>query len=408
MGTCTSDIKKGAGTFPGKRRAGFLLEKMAKQPRWTTEDEKYLEENWGKLSLDVLMKRLNRSKNAIVVKVNIMGLGAFLDNGDYVTFNQLMAALGYSSGGNSYKNISWIKNRGCPVKRKKVRQNSFKIIYINEFWDWAYKNRDVLDFSRFEENVLGAEPEWAKIKRRKDKQSVRQFKKTPWTDDEDNKLKRYVKQQKYKYSDLSGMLNRTEGAIQRRLYTLGITDKPIKANNHIQWTEQELHQVGELIKSGCRYEEISESVGKSVKAIRGRVYSIYLTESLDKVREIIGNGSWGDNKPEKCIKHWNVMTTGERAQVRDLLTRLASVFYTEFRTQIDNTEWGEFFQKEMCQNFSSECLKTEGCDYCVNFVRIPAQNCKMCGRTFFERKNNNFCQGCRDMRRKQYLKKRAI
>jgi len=41
----------------------------------------------------------------------------------------------------------------------------------------------------------------------------------------------------------------------------------------------------ELLDSGVSYEVMSEIIGKSVKAIRGKVYWIYGTETLDKVRE---------------------------------------------------------------------------------------------------------------------------
>ena len=55
----------------------------------------------------------------------------------------------------------------------------------------------------------------------------------PWTKEEDTELKRLVIQQKYTYDQISKMMNRTCGAIQRRLCDLGIKDRPIKADNHI-------------------------------------------------------------------------------------------------------------------------------------------------------------------------------
>lgn len=101
------------------------------------------------------------------------------------------------------------------------------------------------------------------------------------------------------------------------------------------------------------------------------------------------------------------MNTQERMETRDLMLRLVSVLHGEFKEQLDRTEWGEFFQKDMCRNFRSACLKTPGCDECVEFVRIEPQICKICGKTFYERKINNFCQSCRDMRRRQYLRKQS-
>lgn len=379
---------------------------MGQKRSWTQEEKQYLEDNWGTLSVGTIAKNLNRSKTGIEVMKSRMGLGAFLESGDYVSWNTLIKALGMSSSG--YMSKSWIQNRGFPVHNKKVGSNSFKVVRLEEFWEWAERNRDLLDFSKFEANTLGMEPEWAKTKRRHDIEKNRKYITTPWTAAEDKKLIRLLKKKKYSYEELSRELRRTNGAINRRIHTLGLEERPIKADNHIKWTEEEFHIIGEMIKAGSGYEAMAQQIGKSAKAIRGRVYSMYLTENLDKVRMLIGNDNWGDNRPERQIKHWRVMNVQEKHETQELLIHLVTALQYEFKQQLDQTEWGEFFQKDMCQNFSSECLKTTGCDECENFVRIRPQNCKMCGKTFYEKAQSNFCQSCRDMRRRQYLRKKMV
>lgn len=380
---------------------------MGQTRNWTLEEKQYLSDNWGSLSVGTLSKKLNRSANGIRVMAQRLGLGAFLENGDYVTWNQLQIAIGCGNSGSGYKMKSWVENRGFPIHTKRVDSDSFKIVYIDEFWIWAEKNKSLLDFSRFEENVLGAEPEWAKKKRKHDFEKKRKYIMTPWTPADDSKLIYLLKQQKYTYAELSKIIRRTSGAIQKRVCDLGIKERPVKADNHIRWTEEEFELLGELIKQGYGYELMSERLEKSSKAIRGRVYAMYLTENLDKARELIGYGTWGDNRPERKIKQWSVMNTEERTETRDLMIRLVAVLHHEFREQVDQTEWGEFFQKDMCQNFCSECLKTSGCDECENYKKIEPQACKMCGKTFYEKKSNNFCAVCRNMRKKQWLRKRA-
>ena len=375
---------------------------------WTKQEEEYLAENWGTLSVARIAKNLGRTENAIIVRKCRLGLGAFLDNGEYVTWNQFQIAYCGSSSSGTYRMTSWVKNRNFPIHTKRVNKNSFKIVYLEEWWEWAEKNKDFLDFSNMEENILGKEPEWVKEKRKNDIENKRKIINTPWTNAEDDKLRFLVSKHKYTYDDLSRMLRRTNGAIQRRLCDLGIKDRPLKADNHIRWTRDELYTLGEMIKDGCGYEMISESIGKSGKAIRGRVYNMYLTENLDKVREIIGSGNFGDNRPDRKIKQWNTMNTEERIQVRDLMIRLTAILKHEFKLQIDDTEWGEFFQKDTCQNFCSDCLKTAGCDECLNYKKVEPQNCKMCGKTFWEKKDNLYCSVCRDMRKKQWLRKRFV
>lgn len=258
---------------------------MGKQRNWTKEDLQFLEDNWGKLSMNTLTKKLDRSENAILIKVQRLGLGAFLNNGDYITWTQFLRTLGIDSGG--YKNKSWIENRSFPIHKKRVSNCSFKVVYLDEFWKWAENNKDLLDFSKFEENVLGSEPEWAKKKRKHDFERNSKYIITPWTKTEDEKLKHLLNKQKYTYAELSKMLRRTAGAIQRRVCDLDIKDRPVKADNHIKWTSTEKDMLIELIKQGFGYELMAEKIGKSSKALRGTVYRLYGSENLDKVRRVI-------------------------------------------------------------------------------------------------------------------------
>ena len=380
---------------------------MGRNRNWTKQEEEYLIEKWGTISVKTIAKKLGRSENAILIRKTRLGLGAFLESGEYVTWNQLHLAIGLGAA-DGYRMISWVKNRDFPVRTKKVRENYYKVVYLEEWWKWAEKNRDILDFSKFEEGVLGYEPDWVKIKRKHDIEKKQKYIMSPWTKAEDDKLIHLVQKQKYTYDDLSKMLRRTNGAIQRRLCELGVRDRPVKADNHMRWTEEILEQLGELIKAGYGYELIAEKIGRSSKACRGRVYAMYLTENLDKVRQIMGNGNFGDNRPERVLKQWNVMNTEERIAAKESITSLTAILQYRFKQQINETEWGEFFQKDMCENFCKECLNTEGCDSCSSYKKIQPQNCKMCGKTFWEKEGNLYCAGCRDMRKKQWLRKRFI
>lgn len=378
-----------------------------KNTKWTKEEEQYLQDNWGMFSVKTLAKNLGRSENAINVRKHKLGLGSFLENGDYITFNQLKTAIGIG-GGAGYMNISWIKNRDFPIHTKRVHNCSFKVVYLDEWWKWAEQNKDLLDFSKFEENMLGEEPDWVKIKRKHDVEKNQKYICTPWTKAEDSRLIHLVQKQKYTYAELSTMLRRTNGAIQRRLCDLGVPDRPIKADNHTLWTQDELDLLGHLIKLGYGYDLIADEIGKSSKSVRGKVYGMYLTENLDKARAIMGNGNFGDNRQERKIKQKNVMNTEERIAMRESMTAFAGILQYRFKQQIADTEWGEFFQKDMCKNFCGDCFNTAGCDECANFQKIDPQNCKMCGITFFERKDNTYCSRCMDMRRKQWLRKRFV
>ncbi len=258
---------------------------MAK--KWSEEEIQYLHDNWGSKSLGTMSRSLKRSICAIQLKASRLKLGAFLESGEYVTWNQLLITIGAASGG--YKLISWVKNRDFPIKTKRINKRICKVVYIEDFWKWAEKNKDLLDFSKFEEYTLGKEPAWVKAKRKHDFEKNTKYIKTPWTAAEDSRLRYLLEQYKYTYLDVSKMLRRTDGAIQKRIRDLGIKARPLKADNHTMWTETEFALLEELIRAGYGYELISEKIGKSAKAIRGRVYCMYSTENLDKVRVTMAN-----------------------------------------------------------------------------------------------------------------------
>ncbi|MGE4214128.1 MAG: hypothetical protein AB7E42_05040 [Anaerotignaceae bacterium] len=369
---------------------------------WTKEDYQYLSDNWGSKSLVTICKKLNRSENAIHVKVQRLGLGAFLDQGEYITWNVLQNTIG-CTGGSGYKIKSWVENRGFPLKTKRVNTSTYKVVYIDDFWKWAEKNKDLLDFSKFEENSLGKEPTWAKAKRKHDFEKNTKYIKTPWTPVEDSRLKYLLEQQKYTYDDLSKLLRRTNGAIQRRVCDLGIKARPVKVDNHVKWTEEEFYKLGELIKEGNGYELISEKIGKSSKAIRGRVYGMYLTENLDKVRTILGSGNWGDNRPERKVKQYLLMNEEEKQQTKELLTRLSVILRYQYKEYF---EASDYWQKDLCQHWVGYCAKDQiSCDECLEFQRIRPQYCKRCGGTFYERKENDFCSVCRKARKSRCFRK---
>ena len=380
---------------------------MRNGKKWTKEEETFLIDNWGTLSVSTIAKKLGRTTNAVIVRKDRLGLGAFLQNGDYVTWNQLQHVIGTGNGG-GYKMISWVKNRAFPVHTKRVKNNSYMIVYLDEWWVWAKNNLDILDFSKFEENALGKEPDWAKDKRKHDYEKSRKYINAPWTKAEDDKLRILLSKHKYSYDDISKIMRRTNGAIQRRISTLNISDKPIKIDNHTPWSNEEFLEMGNLIKAGYGYDLIAEKIGRSSKACRGRVYQMYLTENLDKVRKYIGSDNFGANKPPKSIKHLNVINTEERIEIRDSITRLTAILEWRFKQQVKDSDFDIFFQKDMCINFCAHCLTTDGCDDCTDFKKIEPQNCKLCGKTFWEKHDNLYCASCRDMRKKQWLRKRFI
>ena len=62
---------------------------------YTPEEESYIKENWGTVSVGHICENLGRTEAAILQKVNKMGLPPFLESGGYVTYADLLHAIGY-------------------------------------------------------------------------------------------------------------------------------------------------------------------------------------------------------------------------------------------------------------------------------------------------------------------------
>lgn len=126
-----------------------LVDAPRKKKQWTEKEEAYLQDKWGTVSIKGLSKALGRSENAIIVRAQRLGCGAHLESDVRISLNQFMLALygGAQMGG--YTSNRLIQN-GLPVKWHRVKKNRFRVIDIEDFWKWAEKNKNLLDFSRFE------------------------------------------------------------------------------------------------------------------------------------------------------------------------------------------------------------------------------------------------------------------
>lgn len=339
--------------------------------RWTKEELEYLQEHWGTSPTPKLAAKLNRTVNAIKLRASRMGLGPTLDSGTYITLNQIQETFNAASRrGYGAVMEGWVKKRGMPIHYKRVNKNRFRVVYLDEFWEWAYENRSYLDFSKMEPLALGKEPDWVKEQRKKDSNHFRGQRKEPWTAEEDSRLIMLVKQMKYTYKELSDILCRSEGAIARRCISLGIKERPLRENPHGVWKEQDYQTLANGIREGNSYAQIGKAIGKSEKAIRGRVYTTYLTENADKVRKLMGEGAWGDGAPVPFVRQ-AVYISSVCSSTKADLARLCAVLH--HHAVIEKIAYEQFFQRAMCLNWDSvhtACsLGCEDCDSCLNFER---------------------------------------
>ena len=252
------------------------------------------------------------------------------------------------NGGSSsygYKMKSWVENRGLPVHTKKVNRCSFRVVYIEEFWEWAERYRSFIDFSKMEPLALGEEPDWVAEQRKKDFEAYAIQRKDPWGEDEDSRLKMLLSKHRYSWAEISEMMHRSHGAIARRCRDLGIKDRPVSmelTGKRGTWTSEDFEILADGIRHGDSYAAIGKAVGRSEKCVRSKVYNDYLTENADKVREMLGDGAWGHGAPEMDVRH-GFYISRTRHQVRRDLSALATVL----RKRMNDLGYDPYWQRFM-------------------------------------------------------------
>lgn len=343
---------------------------------WKAEEIDQLRKEWGRTSFQGIAKKHNRSVNAIKLKAQRLGLGNFLLANENVSLSQVLKAFKMTSGYDWQ--VKKLEKAGLKIHMQRIEKQRIRMINLTEFWKFAEAHKSFFDFSKLEKNALGEEPKWVAAVRREDFNHRQNIKpnNTPWSKAEEKELLRLVKMQRYSYLDISARLHRTYGAVARKLVDLGVKDRPVKAENHIKWTDEETDILCEMIKQGSTYENISRVLNKSAKAIQGKVYSMYLTERLDNVRKIIGNGKWGDNRPERNLKQYNVMTVEEKKQTKANLNRLVCLlaYRAQNLNDLDNCYGWQHYQCRHWDN-SKGCLVGEtDCDSCNKYRRKDCED----------------------------------
>lgn len=235
---------------------------------WVVAEVDYLQDKWGVYSIKVIAKQLGRSIHSVKMKAGKLGLGDPRMNFEGISICQLAKALG-----REYSILKcWIKRYGMPAKKKIFCQESrVLVIRYEDFWQWAEQHKELLNLAKMEENILGPEPAWVKVKRGADRmRSQRTWQSTSWEAKEDQKLLQLVKLPGVTYPELARQLNRSETSIRRRLYDLYAEFKPKRSNNS-PYTEEQLNTLKKMAVAGYAYETIGQALGKSALGVRGKL-----------------------------------------------------------------------------------------------------------------------------------------
>lgn len=233
---------------------------------WEEWEVEYLKDKWGENRIKIA-KKLNRSVNAINMKAAREGLGRASDCLDGITLYQLANLFNVSYGW-TIKAI-WIDRLRLPYKTKVIAQTMpVRYICIDDFWKWANKHKDDINFAELEENILGKEPSWVNEKRKVDQKNIshKRFNR-PWTREEENVLKNMLSQYSYTYYDMSQILGRTEGAIKKRIEHLQLMKRPLRSEKCKWWADEEILILIKMKKEGYDDSVVAGELGRTARAV---------------------------------------------------------------------------------------------------------------------------------------------
>lgn len=374
---------------------------MGRARNWTSEEIEYLQENYGIVSIGGLAKKLNRSENAIVVQSNRLHLGSFLENGDYITLNQLYLAVKGRTVG-TYDMVI-LQRWGFPIKYRRVKDCKFRVVYLDEFWDWAEKNQTHFSLASMEPGVLGKEPEWVrKCRSNQFQQSLKLNTHKPWSQSEDMTLERMIAS-RCSIKQICNEVHRSAGAIYKRVELKGLEQPRAEEKCSTKWDDDEYELLEQMVLQRKHPVIIAEEMPRrSEKSIRAKIYNAFGTEDIDEASQHLLAGEHIKEQAhyKEYIKQYRAIKKQrkmEKAETDALRSNLAYVL----QQRMLQLGWGEYWQKDTCMNWDPARGCTAGesnCDECGSFKRIPPQYCCRCGRTFFERNTETFCASCRNER----------
>jgi hypothetical protein len=106
----------------------------------------------------------------------------------------------------------WVNNHGLRCTKKVTRNTkAFYFIKPEEFWCWAYHNKERVDFSKIDRHAILPEPDWVEEERHHQKEVNYKA----WTTKEIRLMKELIELGN-SYSEIGQELNRSSISIQRK------------------------------------------------------------------------------------------------------------------------------------------------------------------------------------------------
>lgn len=183
--------------------------------RWTQEEIELLESMIEKYTVREIAKKLNRSFDAVNLKVNRLGLSGFIKSTEWLTQNELHKLIKVDS-----RTLrTWKEKYNFPIKRR----GGYRMIdvYALSTVKWFKEHQDLYNTSKGDWYFL-EDKDWFKEKQKDDK--GREKHKQNWSESEVCKLRTMYKRG-YTTRQISEEIGRTHYSVRNKLNELNCTGK---------------------------------------------------------------------------------------------------------------------------------------------------------------------------------------
>lgn len=179
---------------------------------WNAKEIDYLQEHIGIHKIPTIAQTMGRSYTSVIIKMKRIGWSNTKLQTGFLTIGELAKVLRVDRNTIRW----WIKRHGLPYKKRVTRQSkSFYLMDSSDFWVWAEKHKEKVQFSNIEPQALLPEPDWVDEERKKDQHYVKKRSYQHWTIKEDQRLLE-LRKEGLTYVEIGQLMNRSSISIERR------------------------------------------------------------------------------------------------------------------------------------------------------------------------------------------------
>lgn len=190
---------------------------------WTIEEEELIQEMAGLVSFNHIANKVGRTPRAVEQKLKRLGITSTIDSGGWINAKSLARAIGVDGA----TVIRWIEQHKLPLSnatlryRKKmnsVKQDSYHIT-AEQFWNWAKKHKDLINFAKIDEEALFPLPDWFEEEKKKD-YAIPKKHQVHYTPEEDQKIWDYYYNRQMSYEEIAPLMHRSARSISSRMQVI--------------------------------------------------------------------------------------------------------------------------------------------------------------------------------------------